>query len=129
MSLDEEYPELPFFDNICPNCGVGNPENADNCLVCDNDLTKTVLFLEDEFYDLEITTDTIIEYRKNFYRTRRTGKIKKYSLDKVEKIEFGHPITRFIFEYRGEKIVYALKKENYDLLRGTMVKIGKISSK
>jgi len=92
--------------------------------VCDKDLEETVLFFEDEFYDIELTNDSFIEYRKNFYKTRRTGKVRVFSIDKMEKIRFGHPITRFTFNYNGKKEVYALKAENYRSLKYLMVKIG-----
>ena len=55
MSLDDEYPVKISFNRVCPECGVGNTADAENCIVCDKDLTETVLFLEDEFYDLEVT--------------------------------------------------------------------------
>jgi len=127
MSADEEYGDKISFGKICPECGVGNPNDAETCIVCDKDLSETLLFLEDEFYDLEVTKKFLIEYRKNFYRTRRTGKVKKFLIDKMEKIKFGHPITRFNFEYDGKKEVYALKDENYDSLKDLMIKIGKYS--
>jgi hypothetical protein len=125
MSMDEKYNNDIPYNKICPECGVGNPENTDNCIVCDKNLLETVLFLEDEFYDLEITKELFIEYRKNFYKTRRTGKVKKYLLVKMEKIVFGYPITRFSFEYNGKREVYALKKENYDSLKDLMINLGK----
>ena len=125
MSMDEELNIEISFDNICPNCGVGNPNDAENCIVCDKYLVETVIYFEDEFYDVELTKELFIEYRKNFYRTRRTGKVKKFCIDKMEKINFGHPITRFIFEYNKKREVYALKKENYDSLKDLMIKIGK----
>jgi hypothetical protein len=84
-----------------------------------------MLFFEDEFYDIELTNDSFIEYRKNFYKTRRTGKVKIFNIDKMEKIRFGHPITRFTFNYNGKKEVYALKAENYRSLKYLMINIGK----
>ena len=128
MSMDEEYCEISF-NKICPKCGVGNPEDAENCIVCNKDLSETLLFFEDEFYDLEITKEFFIEYRKNFYRTRRTGKVRKFRIDKMEKIKFGHPVTRFSFEYDGKNEVYALKDENYDSLKDLMIKMRIYSKK
>ena len=125
MFLDDEYTVKISFNKVCPECGVGNTADAENCIVCDKDLTETVLFLEDEFYDLEITRELLVEHRKNFYRTRRTGKIKRYRIAGMKKIDFGHPITRFSFEYDGKKEVFALKNENYTLLKDLMIKIGK----
>ena len=43
----------------------------------------------------------------------------------MEKIVFGHPITRFSFVYNGKKEVYALKKENYTSLKDLMIKTGR----
>ena len=125
MDLDNEYNNGISFDKICPKCGVGNPDEADNCIVCDKDLEETMLFFEDEFYDIELTNDSFIEYRKNFYKTRRTGKVKIFNIDKMEKIRFGHPITRFTFNYNCKKEVYALKAENYRSLKYLMINIGK----
>jgi hypothetical protein len=124
MSIDEKYNVEISFDKICPKCGVGNPEDEDNCIVCDKNLLETLVYLEDEFYDIELTSDSMIEYRKNFYRTRRTGKVKTYNITKMENMRFEHPITRFSFEYNGLKEVYALKKENYELLKDIMIKCG-----
>ena len=125
MTFDNENNDGISFDKICPKCGVGNPDDADNCIVCEKDLEETMLFFEDEFYDIELTNDSFIEYRKNFYKTRRTGKVKVFNIDKMEKIRFGHPITRFTFSYNGKKEVYALKAENYRSLKYFMIKIGK----
>jgi hypothetical protein len=124
MSLDDEYSNGISFDKVCPSCGVGNPDDADNCIICDKDLNETVIFLEDEFYDIELTKTSLIEYRKNFFRTRRTGKVKRYRLNKMEKIVFGYPVTRLNFYYNGKKEVYALKEENYRSLKDVMIKIG-----
>lgn len=124
MIMDNENNDVSV-DKICPKCGVGNPDNVDNCILCDKDLEETVLFFEDEFYDIELTKDSFIEYRKNFYKTRRTGKVNVFSIDKMEKIRFGQPITRFTFNYNGKKEAYALKAENYRSLKYLMIKIGK----
>lgn len=125
MSSQEEYCVETSFNKICPQCEVGNPDDAEYCIICDKNLTETVLFLADEFYDLEFTSDTMIEYRKNFYRTRRTGKVQHFMIDKMEQITFGSPVTRFKFKYNDEDVVYALKKENYDRLMDLMIKMGK----
>ena len=55
------------FSLICPECGVGNPKNAQNCIVCDKYLKHTVAFFEDVPFDLEITEELLVEYRKNFW--------------------------------------------------------------
>ena len=115
--MSEETHNSEDFSKICPACGLANPEEFKNCMMCDKDLTLTVLFLEDAFFDIELTTTEFIEYRKNYYRTRRTGKIKRFKLDKMENIEFGSPIKRFSFDYNGKREVYPLKDENYMRLK------------
>ena len=114
--MSEEIDKIEDFGKICPACGIANPEEFKNCMMCDKDLTLTVLFFEDAFFDIELTTTEFIEYRKNYYRTRRTGKIKRFKLDKMENISFGSPIKRFSFDYNGKREVYPLKDENYMLL-------------
>lgn len=106
-----------FFNLICPECGVGNPEGAKYCLVCDRDLEETLLFMEDDSFDLEVTRDFLIEYRKNFWGTRRTGKIVKYSWDKMENVQFGSPVNRFIFDHDGKRVVLPLREENMELMK------------
>lgn len=109
--------KIANFDLICPECGVGNPEDASHCIVCDKNLEDTILFLEEDAFDLEITKDSIIEYRKNFWGTERTGKVKKYDIDKIKSIEFGSPISRFIFNYAGKRQVLPFKRENLAKLK------------
>jgi hypothetical protein len=106
-----------FFNLICPECGVGNPEGAEYCLVCDRDLQETILFMEDDPFDLEVTRDFLIEYRKNFWGTRRTGKIEKYSWDKMEDVHFGFPVNRFIFNYQDRRVVLPLREENMQMMK------------
>ncbi|MEN6329764.1 MAG: hypothetical protein ABFC91_05665 [Methanobacteriaceae archaeon] len=109
--------EVPDFSLICPECGVGNPPQAGNCLVCDRDLEKTVAFLEDDSFDLEVTPDSLIEYRKNFWGTNRTGKVNQYQRDKMKNLEFGEEISRLKFDYEGQKKVIAFRKENLKKLK------------
>lgn len=117
MESKKEIKNESQFDLICPECGVGNLRGTENCIVCDKDLKNTVAFFEDDSFDLEITKDSIIEYRKNFWGTNRTGKVNKYILDKIENIEFGEPISRFIFTYEGKRVVLPLKEENLEILK------------
>jgi hypothetical protein len=127
MSLDENINDEITFNKICPKCGVANPDNEANCIICDKDLLETVLYLEDAFFDLEITETEFVEYRKNYYRTRRTGKVKRFKLKKMEEISLGQPIKRINFIYDGKKETYPLKDENYELLKDFMVKNGYIT--
>jgi hypothetical protein len=105
------------FNLICPECGVGNPEGSKYCLVCDRNLEDTLLFLEDDSFDLEVTADYLIEYRKNFWGTRRTGKVVKFSWDKIEDVQFGSPVNRFIFFYDGRRVVLPLREENMQMMK------------
>ncbi|HMK54730.1 MAG TPA: hypothetical protein VK444_08110 [Methanobacteriaceae archaeon] len=119
MDFDED---LPDFSLICPECGVGNPPESVNCLVCDKDLENTVAFMEDDSFDLELTSELLIEYRKNFWGTRRTGKVNQYGLDEMENLEFGEKISRFKFDYHGKKIVMPLRTENMEKLKLLLLK-------
>lgn len=105
------------FDLICPECGVGNLRGAENCLVCDKNLKDTIAFLEDDSFDLKITNDSLIEYRKNFWGTNRTGKVNKYIIEKIENVEFGSPVSRLIFIYKGKRIVLPFREENLEKLK------------
>lgn len=105
------------FNLICPECGVGNPEGSKYCLVCDRNLEETLFFLEDDSFDLEVTKKYLIEYRKNFWGTRRTGKVMKYSWDKMVDVQFGSPVNRFIFLYAGKKVVLPLREENMHTMK------------
>ena len=78
MESDENNEIINAFSLICPECGVGNPEDADNCIICDRDLKNIIIFMEDDPYDLEITEDSLIEYKKNFWGDERTGKKNEY---------------------------------------------------
>lgn len=104
------------FDLICPECGAGNLKGAKNCLVCGKNIGNTIIFLEDDSFDLEITKYEVIEYLKTFWGTNRTGKVNKYNINEIEKITFG-PSCRFIFLYNGKRVVLPLKEENLNKLK------------
>ncbi len=123
MTSPDNEPGMVLFTLICPECGVANPDNSLNCMVCDRDLTSVVLFLEDDSFDLELTSEYLIEYRKNFWGTDRTGKVIKYPLSEISNIEYGSPITRFKFDYNGERHVIPLKKENMEVLKEVLPNI------
>ena len=110
--MEEEFEPIISYDLICPECGVGNLRGATNCLVCDKNLEETIYIMEDDSFDLEITVDFLLEYRKNFWGTRRTGKVYKYLWDIMENVEFEEPIKRFKFLYEGKKVVLPLRDEN-----------------
>ena len=121
-SLDDNL-GMVTFTLICPECGVANPDDSISCMVCDRDLTNIVLFLEDDSFDLELTFEHIIEYRKNFWGTDRTGKVIRYPLSEIKNIEYGSPITRFKFDFNGERKVIPLRKENMGSLKDVLPKI------
>jgi len=123
MNNTDNDHEVAQFNLVCPECGVANPENAEYCMVCEKDLRDTILFLEDDSFDLEITRDCIIEYRKNFWGTSRTGKIINYPLSEISNLEFGSPITRFKFDFNGKRHVIPLKNENMKSLKEVLNKI------
>jgi len=123
MTSPDNEPGMVLFTLVCPECGVANPDDSSNCMVCDRDLTSIVLFLEDDSFDLELTSEYLIEYRKNFWGTDRTGKVIKYPLSEISNIEYGSPITRFKFDYNGERHVIPLKKENMEVLKEVLPKI------
>ena len=123
MTSPDNEPGMVLFTLVCPECGVANPDNSLNCMVCDRDLTNIVLFLEDDSFDLELTGEFLIEYRKNFWGTERTGKVIKYPLSEITNIEYGSPITRFKFDYNSERQVIPLKKENMEVLKEVLPKI------
>ena len=112
--------QMADFSLICPECGVGNPPQTSNCLFCDRDLEKTVAFLEDDSFDLEVTVESLIEYRKNFWGTNRTGKVNQYQIARMENLEFGSEISRFKFNYNGQRKVIAFRKENLEKLKALL---------
>jgi hypothetical protein len=116
MSSNEDEIGISF-DLICPECGVGNPSGAKNCLVCDKNLEDTIEFMEDDFFDLEITGDYLVECRKKFWGEERSGKVIKYRWTDIKDVEFGSPIPRFIFYYQGKRKVIPLRDENMATLK------------
>lgn len=123
MEFPEDGQVIAGFNLICPECGIANPDESENCLVCDRDLTNILLFFEDDFFDLEITENCLIEYRKSFWGTRRTGKVIKYPLTKISNIEFGSPVNRFKFDFEGKRHVLPLREENMDNVKKILPKI------
>ncbi|MDI6643796.1 MAG: hypothetical protein QME14_01960 [Methanobacteriaceae archaeon] len=119
--FDEE--SVISFNQICPECGVGNPENSKNCLFCEKDLEAVILFLEDDSFDLEINHEALLEYRKKFWGDERTGKVNKYFLEQMENIEYGEPVSRLIFTYDQDRIVIPLKRENLEKLKRVLNQI------
>lgn len=117
MVSNENNEIMNNFSLICPECGVGNPSDAKNCIICDRDLKNIIAFMEDDPYDLEISEDFLIVYKKNFWGDERTGKRIEYKLDKIEKIKFGSPVKRFIFEYENKRVVLPLREENMEIIK------------
>lgn len=121
MENDKKSQIEDKFTLICPECGVGNLKGTQNCIVCDRDLQNTIAFLENDSFDLEITKDSIIEYRKTFWGNNRTGKVNKYALTKMENIEFGTPVSRLIFIYGGKRVVLPLREGNLEKIKEVLI--------
>ena len=95
-------------------------ENSTNNHVND----RTLLYIEDQFFDIEITKDKFIAYEKKNSGTERTGKIKEYNIDSIENIHFEYPVTIVNFDYNGKKAVYSLNEKNYNSLKDLMMEMG-----
>lgn len=104
------------FTQICPECGMSNLEDASVCMMCGKNLEDTLLYLEEDRYDLELTPEYLIEYRKKFWGQERSGKIKKFKISSIECYKMGSPISRFIFIYKGKREVLPMEKNNLDRL-------------
>ncbi|BDZ71585.1 hypothetical protein [Methanobacterium petrolearium] len=123
MMFPDDNQEIADFGLICPECGTANPDNTEYCIFCDKNLSEIVLFLEDDSFDLEITKNCLIEYRKTFWGDSRTGKVIKYPLKEISNIEFGSPITRLKFDFNGKRQVLPLREENMESLKALLSKI------
>jgi hypothetical protein len=97
-----------------------NTENSTNNAVSD----KTLLYIEDQFFDIEITKNKFIAYEKKNSGTKRTGKIKEYDIEAIENIHFEYPVTIVNFDYNGKKAVYSFNPQNYESLKDLMIKMG-----
>ena len=85
---------------------------------------KTLLYIEDQFFDIEITNSKFIAYEKKNSGTRRTGKVKEYNIDAMENTHFEYPVTIVNFDYNGKKAVYSFNPKNYNSLKDLMIKMG-----
>ena len=85
---------------------------------------KTLLYIEDQFFDIEITNSKFKAYEKKNSGTRRTGKVKEYNIDAMENMHFEYPVTIVNFDYNGKKAVYSFNPKNYNSLKDLMIKMG-----
>jgi hypothetical protein len=97
-----------------------NTENSETNAVSD----KNLLYIEDQFFDIEITKNKFIAYEKKNSGTKRTGKVKEYDIDAIENIHFEYPVTIVNFDYNGKKAVYSFNPKNYNSLKDLMIKMG-----
>ena len=97
-----------------------NTENSETNAVSD----KNLLYIEDQFFDIEITKNKFIAYEKKNSGTKRTGKVKEYNMDAMENIHFEYPVTIVNFDYQGKKAVYSFNPKNYNSLKDLMIKMG-----
>jgi hypothetical protein len=118
MSTDNNNTEISS-NKTCPE-GLDNTENSTDTAECD----KILLYIEDQFFDVEITEDKFIAYEKKNSGTRRTGKVKEYNIDSMENIHFEYPVTIVNFDYQNKKAVYSFNEKNYNSLKELMIKIG-----
>jgi len=115
MDEDINIPDIKLI--VCPGCGVGNPEGSEECIFCEKDLKETILFLEDDSFDVEITEEFLIEYKKKFWGDERSGKVNKYKLSEIKDMEIGSPVARLIFNYEGKRVALPLKEENLEKVK------------
>ncbi len=106
-------------DKKCLKGSDNNDNSADNPK-CDG----TVLYMEDQFFDIEVTSNKFIAYEKKNNGTKRTGKVKEYNIDSIENIHFEYPVTIVNFDYNGKKAVYSFNEKNYNSLKDLMIKLG-----
>ena len=85
---------------------------------------KTLLYIEDQFFDIEVTPHKFIAYEKKNSGTKRTGKVKEYDIDSMENMHFEYPVTIVNFDYNGKKAVYSFNQKNYDSIKDLMIKMG-----
>ena len=80
--------------------------------------------MEDQFFDIEVTSNKFIAYEKKNNGTKRTGKVKEYDIDSMENVHFEYLVTFVNFDYNGKKAVYSFNEKNYNSLKDLMIKIG-----
>ena len=108
-----------FSNKTCPD-SLDITENSTTSAGYD----KTLLYIEDQFFDIEITKNKFIAYEKKNSGTKRTGKVKEYNIDVMENIHFEYPVTIVNFDYQGKKAVYSFNPKNYNALKDLMTKMG-----
>jgi hypothetical protein len=118
MQIDNNNPKISS-KQTSPE-GEDTAKNSHNTVEYDN----TVLYMEDQFFDIEVTPDKLIAYEKKNSGTKRTGKVKEYNIDSIENVRFEYPVTIINFDYNGKKAVYSFNQKNYDSLKDLMIKIG-----
>ncbi|MGB9201167.1 hypothetical protein [Methanobacterium sp.] len=108
-----------FSNKTCPD-SLDITENSTTSTGYD----KTLLYIEDQFFDIEITKNKFIAYEKKNSGTKRTGRVKEYNIDVMENIHFEYPVTIVNFDYQGKKAVYSFNPKNYNALKDLMMKMG-----
>ncbi|WP_414470215.1 hypothetical protein [Methanobacterium sp. ACI-7] len=129
----------------CPECYNINPESAENCQKCGKNLKEILFFSKGKLSDMpdvEMTKRFLIVYKNNIFG-KRSGKIDKYYLNKMGKVEindniqyglsplpFKYVALNFSYGdktdyYKSKKTVYIREKDIYDLIGA--LKIRKIS--
>jgi hypothetical protein len=98
--------------------------NNDTVTTNNGESDKTLLYIEDQFFDIKITNSKFIAYEKKNTGTMRTGKVKEYNIDDMENMHFEYPVTIVNFDYNGKKAVYSFNEKNYNSLKNLMIKMG-----
>ena len=98
--------------------------NNDNAIINNGKSDKTLLYIEDQFFDIEVTNIKFIAYEKRNTGTKRTGKFKEYNIADMENMHFEYPVTIVNFDYNGKKSVYSFNEKNYNSLKDLMIKMG-----
>lgn len=119
---------------VCPDCSAQNKRNSERCIKCGRNLRKTLFYADGKVSfmdgsDIEITENSLIEYKKNFFFGKRSGQIKEYHLDEMGDILINNRMQRLCspipfpyvsleFDY-GErrKSVYILEKYVTNLIK------------
>ncbi len=111
---DKKHP-----NKTCPE-DMGNTENS--TYHPEND--KTLLSLEDQFFDIEITKNRFTAYEKKNSGNKRNGKFKEYNMKDIENFHFGYPVLIASFQYHDKRAVFSFNEKNYNALKDLMIKMG-----
>lgn len=108
------------LNRTCPNCSAENRKNSEYCVECGKDLKKTLFYVDGKISiidasDIEITENSLIEYKKNFFG-KRSGQISEYYLDKMGDMLINDRMQRlcspFPFPYISLEFNYGKRRKS-----------------